>query len=455
MSEEKIRISKDDLKSNHVEEILEQQAALSGDVDYLHRKDPPKTKLLLSSWFYLLIAGFVGALLAWMIIEPHFDDVFRVTGVIGEVKAGETIPGLNVKAYLITINGVNVYATDENTIVKGTDQEKHEIKTISDLKPGQYAYAAIQDGVGDNSGLAVGIQVSPTPFAAFSDKSLKDQSNEKNLWSLFIFPLLGALIGLFIGCADGLLSRTWMKAVKAGLIGMLIGAVGGVISMLIAGFFYGIVGFFTEGAGMDPFKNTGAFLIQVVRRTVAWALLGMTMGLGQGVALKSKKLLLNGFIGGVIGALLGGLLFDPIDVLILSKGVMDPFRSADVSRMVGFTLTGAFVGLMIGIVEQISKDAWLIMTQGPITGKQFIIYKEITILGSSPNCEIYLFKDPEIDPEHAMIVKIHDGYVIKDNNSSTGLYVNNKKVRESKLRNGDKVQLGKTVFSFSEKERSK
>jgi len=181
----------------------------------------------------------------------------------------------------------------------------------------------------------------------------------------------------------------------------------------------------------------------------------MAMGLGQGVALKSKKLLFNGFLGGVIGATLGGLLFDPIDVLLLSKGVMDPFRNADASRMIGFTLTGAFVGLMIGIVEQISKDAWLIMTQGPITGKQFIIYKELTVLGSSPNCEIYLFKDPEIDPEHAMIVKIHDGYVIKDNNSSTGIYVNNKKVRDCKLRNGDKVQLGKTIFSFSENERSK
>ena len=40
-------------------------------------------------------------------------------------------------------------------------------------------------------------------------------------------------------------------------------------------------------------------------------LAGMTMGLGQGVALRSGRLLLFGFLGGAVGGLLGGVLFDP------------------------------------------------------------------------------------------------------------------------------------------------
>ena len=65
-------------------------------------------------------------------------------------------------------------------------------------------------------------------------------------------------------------------------------------------------------------------------------------------------------------------------------------------------------GLFVGLVESLTKDAWLLMIVGPLKGKQFIVYKNPTRIGSSPKCEIYLFKDPAIDPFHATINILRD-----------------------------------------------
>jgi predicted ABC-type sugar transport system permease subunit len=44
----------------------------------------------------------------------------------------------------------------------------------------------------------------------------------------------------------------------------------------------------------------------------AWAVAAIPAGIGQGIALRERKVGLNGLLGGVLGGLLGGLLFDPI-----------------------------------------------------------------------------------------------------------------------------------------------
>jgi hypothetical protein len=450
MNGDKIKITKKDLTTPEVEAFLEKQAALSGNAERLQKKEK-KTHIFLSSWFYLMLAGFLGAFLTWCIVSPHLEDSIRVSGTIEALQENYEVPGTKKVVKLVRIGGKDLFCM-EQTIYVGEDSQGEKISSFYGLKKGQYVYASCEHW--HSFLFAMGLKIGPKPFPPKGEGSITAIASQKTIWSLIIFPLLGALIGLFVGCADGILSRTYMKAIKAGLLGALIGGLGGFISMIAGGIVYALSGSLTAGLDLNPFKSAPGFLIQVVRRTVAWAILGMTMGLGQGIALKSRKMVLNGFIGGTLGALLGGLLFDPIDVLVLSKGVYDPFRTADMSRLVGFCLTGLFVGFMIGLVEQISKDAWLIMTRGPITGKQFIVYKDLTQIGSSPNCEIYLFKDPNVEPVHATIKKIIDGYTISDNHTTIGVRVNDRPVKEHKLSDGDQIEVGNAEFSFYLKKRA-
>jgi hypothetical protein len=202
-------------------------------------------------------------------------------------------------------------------------------------------------------------------------------------------------------------------------------------------------------SGQTLGMSTPAFLVQMMSRGIAWSMAGAAAGLGQGIALRSRKLLINGLLGGMVGALLGGLLFDPLDFLIhggrLSGG-------AEVSRAVGFAMIGLATGLMIGIVDLIAREAWIKMLTGPLTGKEFVLYKNPTVIGSSPKADVYLFKDPEVEPTHALVHALGEGYEIEDRKSVAGTFITGRRVSRCRLANGDQVRIGKTVFGVSLKE---
>ncbi|MFC1612195.1 FHA domain-containing protein, partial [Myxococcota bacterium] len=275
---------------------------------------------------------------------------------------------------------------------------------------------------------------------------------QQQIIGYFVFPLIAGLVGLFIGAADGLLSRAYRRAGLCGLVGLGVGLGFGLIASLAGNLVYGVGVAFAQSLDTAPVgqMSTVAFVAQMVVRGIAWSLTGAAMGLGQGIALRSKKLLINGLLGGMVGALIGGLLFDPVDYLVhggtLARG------GAEASRAVGFVLIGASAGLMIGIVELIAREAWVKMLTGPLVGKEFVLYKNPTTIGSSPKADIYLFKDPDVEPTHALVHTVGESYEIEDKKSAAGTFVDGHRASRRRLTNGCQIRIGKTVLSFSVKE---
>jgi len=60
------------------------------------------------------------------------------------------------------------------------------------------------------------------------------------------------------------------------------------------------------------------------------------------------------------------------------------------------------------------------------------------------------FSDGRLSRKHCSLCKGSDGYMIKDLDSTNGVFVNGQRVRESILKLGDKVRLGYTVFEFQD-----
>ena len=110
------------------------------------------------------------------------------------------------------------------------------------------------------------------------------------------------------------------------------------------------------------------------------------------------------------------------------------------------------MGLCVGLVEGWTKTAWLMMRKGPLAGKQFILFKDTTILGSSPKADVYLFKDDAIEPRHAVIINRGGRFDIEDMNTPDGTYVNGIPIKTHTLVEGDQIVLGKTLLEFSVKE---
>jgi hypothetical protein len=159
--------------------------------------------------------------------------------------------------------------------------------------------------------------------------------------------------------------------------------------------------------------------------------------------LRSWKRFGIGLAGGFLGGLVGGFLFDPI-ALATNNVVL--------SRLVAIVAIGLVAGLGTGLIENVAKSGWLRVVGGLIAGKQFIIYKTPTYLGSSPQCEIYLFKDSQVGPQHAAIHKVPGGYDLEDLRSATGTFVNGRQTSRVRLRHNDEIQIGATILRFQEKE---
>lgn len=301
-------------------------------------------------------------------------------------------------------------------------------------------YLAICSAIGGLAGWAI-----IEPF--FSDDPLAEDTAA----ALLMFPVVAGGVGLFLGAAEGIMCRNISRAFASGGVGLAVGFMGGLLAIIPTGVIFSLMSTlalsFWDNPQVDEMPTGFALLILMMGRAAAWSVAAIPAGIGQGIALREKKVILNGLIGGVLGGLVGGLVFDPISfVLITADG------QALYSRAVGFAFIGLSVGLFVGLVEGWTRTAWLLMKKGPLAGKQFILFKDATVLGSSPKAEIYLFKDDAIEPKHAVIHNRGGRFEIEDQNTTDGVYVNGIPISTHVLQNGDQIVIGKTVLEFALKD---
>jgi hypothetical protein len=237
-----------------------------------------------------------------------------------------------------------------------------------------------------------------------------------------------------LSIAECVVGRNWRGVIVNGSVGATLGLTGGIVVSLFINRLYAAFG---GGQGAITAQ-------QVAARAIGWAVLGSFLAIAPGLVMKSRKRLLVGVGGGFIGGLLGGLTFDMLGTVT---------GSVALCRFFSLTSIGLASGAGTGIIENVAKSGWLRVTAGLIAGKQFVLYKNPTSIGSSPQCEIYLFKDPHISPRHAAIHVLPGGFELEDLHSTTGTWVNGRSISRVRLRTGDQIQISGTAFSFQERPR--
>jgi len=87
--------------------------------------------------------------------------------------------------------------------------------------------------------------------------------------------------------------------------------------------------------------------------------------------------------------------------------------------------------------------------KGPQNPNAYPILEDITTIGRNPNCDIFL-NDMTVSRLHARILKMDDCYMIEDNKSYNGVWVNNVNTISRKLKNGDLIQIGAFSLVFEQ-----
>jgi hypothetical protein len=399
-----------------------------------------------------MVVGMIGAIIAWAIIEPYFSDMIYYQGTVTsartDVDQESNVSKRNVVTEaLLTVRGETIYVLATTREVMNDGSMRHlDLGSIQNGETVGVYLRLVRNNQGENVAVASFLEQSPTKVSDSSVMTLAQLESRDRVSSMLLFPLVAGLIGLFIGAVDGIICRLPRRAFLCGGVGLLVGLLGGFVCHLAAEVAYMPLTSLALKQSEDTSSglSTLGFVIQVFGRTLAWGMVGVAMGLGQGIALRSKRLLIYGLLGGVVGGLLGGMLFDPIDMIVLGPDKV----SAHWSRLIGLAVIGASVGAMIGIVELLARDTWLRMTQGPLTGKEFILFKDVMNIGASPRSDIYLFNDPQVADDHAVIRSVGDECEIEARQTTHPVLLNNASTRRARLRHGDTVAIGRTIFTF-------
>jgi pSer/pThr/pTyr-binding forkhead associated (FHA) protein len=213
----------------------------------------------------------------------------------------------------------------------------------------------------------------------------------------------GLCIGAMIGLATGLSLGTGKHMLRAVALGAGVGALGGWIGLTVGQILFGVLG------------ATVPFLGLIVGRILGWSAFGALIGLSEGLIARSPKRMRNGALGGAIGGALGGALFD---FLAFTLGSVFGFalraegEAGAPSRAVALTLVGAGIGLFIGLLEWLTRAAWVRVLYGRNEGKDYPIDRDGAYLGRDELADVPLRGDPQVAPRHAEIRMDGGGYVL-------------------------------------------
>jgi hypothetical protein len=253
--------------------------------------------------------------------------------------------------------------------------------------------------------------------------------------------IFGLIFGGALVCSDWVRAGDWDGAGKRlGQVAVPLAAASFVAGFLAQVIYAGIIEGLTLQERFELTANSGTLYLA---RMIAWGLFGAGIGCAIGLVNKSREQTINAGIGGLVGGAVGGLAFEFAAAHIESA-------SGSILRLIGLMAIGVLVAVGMQFVEAARREAWLEITGGGMAGKEFILYHERTHIGSSPDCEIYLLKDPAVEKFHALIESANGRRTITALGDAV-VSVNGQTTRSAALGSGDAIQIGNTTIRFSER----
>ena len=195
-----------------------------------------------------------------------------------------------------------------------------------------------------------------------------------------------------------------------------------------------------------------------------WVLTGLMVGVSIGsydflrTWIREEELgfpfskVIRGVLGGAVGGLLGGILDWKLGAVWThlfptKENLWSP-------SLTGFIALGLCIGLMIALAQVVLKDAWLKIEKGFRAGRELLVSKPVLTIGRAESCDLGLFGDAMIEKLHARIYQQDGRYLIADNASTHGTFVNDQRIGEpTLLRTGDLIRVGNAYLRFSERKK--
>ena len=187
------------------------------------------------------------------------------------------------------------------------------------------------------------------------------------------------------------------------------------------------------------FNREGSMFYLYCARVASWVIMGTMLGAGVGASSLSLPNVIKGAAGGWVGGFIGGALFDPINRMT-GGGLA--------SRLIGLSSIGFMIGLFIGLVQELTKAAWVTVDQGRLRGRQFRIEGSRMTMGRAEENPIGLFGDTGVQARHAVIERKGSEYTLRNLAVQEGTFVNGQRIETVAIRDGDQIRIGGYQLGF-------
>jgi len=246
--------------------------------------------------------------------------------------------------------------------------------------------------------------------------------------SVLTAALAGAALGVGLNLVSLAATGTWRHRQGRVVWGLLCGGTAGALGGWLGEWLYAQLG---------------------MPRALGWMVMGLGIGSAEGLFEGNWRKLRNGLIGGGLGGLGGGFLFD------LATAALGGASTTGVAW--GLALLGVTIGALIGLAHVVLKEAWLTVLEGFRPGRQLVLTRSITALGRADHLPLPFLGYPgrDIEPEHLLIRRTPQGvYTVEDNRSALGTALNGARLEQpAVLRDGDLLRFGSNIVRFNQRQR--
>ena len=95
----------------------------------------------------------------------------------------------------------------------------------------------------------------------------------------------------------------------------------------------------------------------------------------------------------------------------------------------------------------VKGPALVVRSGGGRAGETFHPAGERTSIGRSPDCDIFL-DDVTVSRQHSLLIEKDGGFVIQDEGSLNGTFLNRRRIESAPVADGDEIQIGKYRLTF-------
>jgi hypothetical protein len=278
-------------------------------------------------------------------------------------------------------------------------------------------------------------------YGAFGDKTPLDEHK------LFQFLLLGAFIGgsiaFLVVSVEAIRDRSLARFARLSSYGVVLGSVGGALGGLIG---ESLKTFLAETLGVGGQAGFQQTLTSMLGFGIGWTLLGVSIGMCEGIAARSLGKFSYGTLGGALGGLVGGMLYGFF--IELTRQTTE--AGAYLWGALGLIIMGACIGSLTALVKAVFQPANVKVLRGWQEGREYPLDKVATLIGRHEHADIALFRDMKVEKQHCFIRRLGNRYVLFNNNAPPEhTLVNDAAIRQAiDLKDGDRIQLGNVILRF-------